>query len=169
MSVCVCVCLCVSVCVCVCLCVSVCVCVCLCVSVRVCACLCVSVCVCVCVCICVSVSVSVSVPFAFVTKPLTFLFSTFSAPPTYRPPTASCAVNKRNKEGLSADTADTSEGRDDVLDCDVVHQSYVSAYFSTSFAITSESLGGQLFHADLTLGLLLQVCVCLSLCVSCCP
>ena len=38
-----------------------------------------------------------------VIKPLTFLcFSTF-APPTYLAPPASCAVNMRNKEGLSAD------------------------------------------------------------------
>ena len=57
-------------------------------------------------------------------------------------PTASCAVNKRNKEGLSADTAGRSEGRDDVVDRDVVHQSHVSACLSTSFAITSESLEG---------------------------
>ena len=50
-----------------------------------------------------------------VTKLLTFLFSFISAPPTCLAPTVSCAVNMRNKEGLSADTADRSEGRDDVL------------------------------------------------------
>ena len=62
-------------------------------------------------------------------KPLTFLcFSTF-APPTYLAPTASCAVSKRNKEGLSADITDSSVCGDDVLDCDVVHQSHVSAHF----------------------------------------
>ena len=57
-------------------------------------------------------------------------------------PTASRAVNMRNKEGLSANTIDRSEGRDDVLDRDVVHQSYVSAHLTTSLTITSESLGG---------------------------
>ena len=58
-------------------------------------------------------------------KPLTFLcFSTF-APPTYLAPTASCAVSKHNKEGLSADMTNTSGCGDDVLDCDVAHQSHV--------------------------------------------
>ena len=67
-----------------------------------------------------------------VTKQLTFEFSSISAPPTYLAPTASRAVNKRNKESLSANTTDRSEGRDDVLDRDVVHQSHVSACLSTS-------------------------------------
>ena len=65
-------------------------------------------------------------------------------------PTESCAVNKRIKKGLSASTTDRSEGRDDVLDRDVVYQSHVSACLSTSFAVTSESLAGQLFHTALT-------------------
>ena len=43
-----------------------------------------------------------------VTKPLTFLCFFISAPPTYLAPTASCAVNMRNKEGLSADITNTS-------------------------------------------------------------
>ena len=57
------------------------------------------------------------------------------------------------------------EGRDDELDRDVVHQRNVSACHSASFAITSESLGGQLFHTALTLGLLLQVSVSVSVSV----
>ena len=69
-----------------------------------------------------------------VIKQLIFLFSSISALATYLAPTASCAVSERNKEGLSADTTNMSEGRDDVLDRDVVHQSHVSAYLSTSFA-----------------------------------
>ena len=64
-----------------------------------------------------------------VTKQLTFLFSSISAQPTYLAPTASCAVNKRNKEGLSADTTDMNGGRDDVLDCEVAHQSHVCPPF----------------------------------------
>ena len=61
-----------------------------------------------------------------VTKPLTFLcFFTF-APPTL----ASCAASKRNKEGLSEDITNTSVCGDDVLDCDVAHQSHVIPYFS---------------------------------------
>ena len=62
-----------------------------------------------------------------------------------RGPTASCAVNKRNKDCLSANTTDRSEGRDDVLDHDVVHQCHVSACFSTSLAVSSESLVGSCF------------------------
>ena len=38
-----------------------------------------------------------------VTKLLTFLYFSISAPPTYPAPTASCAVNMRNKESLSAE------------------------------------------------------------------
>ena len=72
-------------------------------------------------------------------KPLTFLcFSTF-APPTCLAPTASCAVSKHNKEGLSADKTNTSECGDDVLDCDVAHQSHVSAHLFPSLPITCES------------------------------
>ena len=43
-----------------------------------------------------------------VIKPFTFLCSYISAPPTCPAPTASCAVNMRNKEGLSADITNTS-------------------------------------------------------------
>ena len=54
-------------------------------------------------------------------KPLTYLcFFTF-APPTYHAPTASSAVNMRNKEGFSADITNTSVCGDDVLDRDVAH------------------------------------------------
>ena len=67
--------------------------------------------------------------------PLTFLCFSISAPPTYLAPTASCAVNMRNKEGLSADITD-------VLDCDVAH---VSAHLSHSLPITCESLGDSCF------------------------
>ena len=62
-----------------------------------------------------------------VTKPLTFLCFFISEPPTCLAPTASCAVNKRNKEGLNADTTNPSLSRDDALDCDVAHQTHVSA------------------------------------------
>ena len=66
-------------------------------------------------------------------KPLTFLcFSTF-APPTYLVPTASCTVSKRN--------TNTSACGDGVLDCDVAHQSHVSAHLFPSLPITCESLG----------------------------
>ena len=43
-----------------------------------------------------------------VIKPLTFLCSYISVPLTYLAPTASCAVNMRNKESLSADISNTS-------------------------------------------------------------
>ena len=48
-------------------------------------------------------------------KPFTFLFFSTFAPPTYLTPTASCAVSKHNKEGLSADITNTSVCGDDVL------------------------------------------------------
>ena len=72
-------------------------------------------------------------------KPLTFLCSFISAPPTYLVPTASCAASKRNKEGLSADITNPSACGDDVLDCDVAHQSHVSAHLFPSSPITCES------------------------------
>ena len=78
-------------------------------------------------------------------KPLTFLcFSTF-APPTYLTPTASCAVRKHNKEGLSADITNTSACEDDVLDCDVAHQSHVSAHLFPSLSFICEQLGASCF------------------------
>ena len=43
-----------------------------------------------------------------VTKLLTFLYFSISAPPTNLFPTVSCAVNMRNKEGLSAEIRDMS-------------------------------------------------------------
>ena len=49
-------------------------------------------------------------------------------------PTASCAVSKRNKEGLSADITSKNVRGDDVLDRDVVHQSHVSAHLFPSLA-----------------------------------
>ena len=65
-----------------------------------------------------------------VTKPLTFLcFSTF-APPTYLVPTASCAVSKRNKEGLSAGITNMTVREEDVHDRDPVRQGHVSAFLS---------------------------------------
>ena len=82
-----------------------------------------------------------------VTTQLTFLFSSISEPPTYLAPTASRAVNMRNKDGLSANSPDRSEGRDDVVERDVVYQDHVSAHLSTPSAVASESLVGQLFHA----------------------
>ena len=80
-----------------------------------------------------------------VTKPLTFLCFSTSSPPTYLVPTAPCAANKLSKDGLSANTTNSSAGRDDVVDRDVVDQSHVSACFPTSSAVASESLGRQLF------------------------
>ena len=76
-----------------------------------------------------------------VTKPLTFLCFFISAPPTNLAPTASCAVNMRNKEGLSAHTTNTSVCGDDVLDRDVAHQCHVGAHLFPSSPITCESLG----------------------------
>ena len=61
---------------------------------------------------------------------LTSLCSYISVPPTCLAPTASCAANMHNKEGLSADTTNTSVCGDDVLDRDVAHQSHVSAFLS---------------------------------------
>ena len=86
-------------------------------------------------------------------------------------PTASCAVNKRNKEGLSENTTDTSEGRDDVLDRDVVHQSHVSACLLTSCAVISESTRGLVVSHRVdarTFASSLSLCLCvfLSLCLS---
>ena len=60
-------------------------------------------------------------------------------------PTASCAVNMRNKEGLSADTTDTSVCGDDAPDCDVAHQGHLSAHPSPFSPITCESLGASCF------------------------
>ena len=68
----------------------------------------------------------------------------------------------RNKDGLSANTTDMSEGRDDVHDRDVVHQKHLSACLFTP----CESQVGLLFHTALTFGLLLHVCLRVSLCVS---
>ena len=54
---------------------------------------------------------------------------------------------------------------EDVLDCDVVHQSHVSAHLFLSLPTTCESLGGQLFRTTLTLGRFassLYLCLCLS-------
>ena len=81
-----------------------------------------------------------------VTKQLTFLFSSISALPTYLVPTASRAMNKLSKDGLSANSIDRREGRDDVVDRDVVYQDHVSAHLSTFSAVASEPLAGQLFH-----------------------
>ena len=54
-------------------------------------------------------------------------------------PTASCAVNMRNKEGWNADITNTSVCGDDVLDCDVARQSHVSAHLFPSSPTTCES------------------------------
>ena len=73
------------------------------------------------------------------------LVFSISAPPTYLAPTASCAGNMRNKEGLSADIKNTSVCGDDVLDRDVAHQSHVSAHLFPSSSITCESPGASCF------------------------
>ena len=78
-------------------------------------------------------------------NPFTFLCLSTFAPPTYLDPAASCVVNRRNKEGFSADTTNTSVCGDDVLDCDVVHHSHVSAHLFPSLPITCESLGASCF------------------------
>ena len=62
---------------------------------------------------------------------LTFLFSSISAPPTSLTPTASRAVNKLSKDGLSANSTD---------------RDHVSGHLSTPSAIASESFVGQLSH-----------------------
>ena len=101
-------------------------------------------------------------------KPPTFLcFSTF-APPTYLAPTASCAVSKRNKEGLNADITNTSVCEDEVLDCDVAHQSHVSGLFFPSLPINCESLGASCFASHRRSDVLLQVSVSVSVSVSVC-
>ena len=64
-----------------------------------------------------------------VINPLTSLCSYTSAPPICVVPAASCVVSKPNKEGLSTDITNTSVCEDDTLDCDVAHQSHVSAFF----------------------------------------
>ena len=79
------------------------------------------------------------------TPRLTSPFSFTSAPPICLAPTASRAVNKLSKEGLSAKSTDKSEGRDDVDDRDVVYQDLVSAFFPTPSTVTSESLARILF------------------------
>ena len=98
------------------------------------------------------------------TEQLTFLSSTISAPPTYLVPTASRTLNKLSKDGLSAGTTDTSEGRDDVVDRDVAHQCHVSAHLSPSSPVTCESLGPVVSHhidaRTLASSLSVSVCVC---------
>ena len=74
------------------------------------------------------------------------------------------AANKLSKDGLNAKSTNTNEGRDDVVDCDVVCQVHVSAHISTSSVVDSESLVGQLFHIALLLGLFASS-LCLSLCL----
>ena len=80
-----------------------------------------------------------------VTRPLTSLRFSIFASPAYLALTASCAVNMRNKEGLSADMTNTSVCEDDVPDRDVAHQSHVSAHLFPSSPITCESLGASCF------------------------
>ena len=54
-------------------------------------------------------------------------------------------LSMRNKEGLSADITNTSVCGDDGLDCDVAHQSHVSAHLFPFLSITCESLGASCF------------------------
>ena len=82
-----------------------------------------------------------------VTKQLTYLFSSISGAPTDLAPTASCAANKLSKDGLNAKSTNRNEGRDDVVDCDVVYQDHVIAHISRSSEVASESSVGQLFHS----------------------
>ena len=108
-------------------------------------------------------------------KLLTFLFSSISVPPICLDPAASCVVNKRNKEGLSADTTNTNVCGDDVHDRDPVHQGHVSVSSYTPFAVARESFASQLclstalthgrFASSLCVCLCVCVCVCLCLCV----
>ena len=74
-----------------------------------------------------------------VTTPLTFLYLYIFVPPTNLAPTASCAMDMRNKEGLSANISNTSVRGDDVHDRDVAHQSHMSAHLVPSSPITCES------------------------------
>ena len=78
-------------------------------------------------------------------KLLTFLCSSTFATPIFPDPAVSCAVSKHNKEGLSADITNTSAGGDDVLDCDVAHQSHVSAHLFPSLSFICELLGASCF------------------------
>ena len=61
-------------------------------------------------------------------KPLSFLFSFISVPPTCLDPAASCVVSKRNKEGLSAGITNMTVREDDVHDRDPAYEGHVSAY-----------------------------------------
>ena len=90
-------------------------------------------------------SITLHLASDLVIKPLTFLFFSIFAPPTYLAPTASCAVSKRNKEGLSANITNTSVCGDDVLDCDVAHHSHVSAHLFPSLPFTCEPLRASCF------------------------
>ena len=65
-------------------------------------------------------------------KLLTFLFSSISVPPICLDPAASCVVNKRNKEGVSADTT-KNVCRDDVHDRAPVYQGLLSVSFFPHF------------------------------------
>ena len=77
-----------------------------------------------------------------VIKPLTSLCSSISAPPICLDPAASCAVSKRNKEGLSADITNMTVREEDVHDRDPVRQGHVSAFLFTPSAVARESLAG---------------------------
>ena len=98
------------------------------------------------------------------TNLLTFLFSSISVPAIFPDPAASCVVNKRNKEGLSADTTNTNVCGDDVHDRDPVHQGHVSVSSFTPFAVARESFASQLcLLTALTHGRFVSsLCVCLS-------
>ena len=99
--------------------------------------------------------------------PLTFLCSFISVPLISLDPAASCVVNKRNKEGLSADTTNTNVCGEDVHDRDPAFQGHVSVSSFTPFAVASESFASLLcLLTTLTHGRFassLCLCLCLSL------
>ena len=107
----------------------------------------------VCINVCLSLSLSI------------FLFSSISVPPICLDPAASCVVNKRNKEGLIADTTNMTVREEDVHDHDPVRQGHVSASPFTPFAVARESFAGQLcLLSALTHGRFASsLCLCLCL------
>ena len=79
------------------------------------------------------------------TKLLIFLCSSsISVPPICLEIAASCVANKRNKEGLSADTTNTNVCGNDVNDRAPVHQGHVSVPSFTPVAVARESFACQL-------------------------
>ena len=110
-------------------------------------------------------------------KPLTFLFFSTFAPPTYLVPTASCAANMHYKEEWNASITNMTVREEDVHDCDPVRQGHESALLVTSSEFARESLAGQvlfthridawtLCYKSVSLAVSLSVSLCLCVCLS---